>query len=202
MTYQDALNVEEARREELIQGLRALVRNRPFEQTFDGRDKDWVTSTGARIPDSTAQLLRKAGLAMISDGRLFATWKAGITLRKIDASMKQAKRGGLRSVVLNRRQWFVFTDACWMLDVRDSETEQQRQLDRLDEDEVTVMQISRLDDEPVTLISDSGLYKLILRSDKPSALKVQNMLARKIMPRMAARRRARRGDGMDELKYA
>ncbi len=202
MDFYDALNVEEARREELIQGLRALVRNRPFEQTFDGRNKDWVTQGGAKIPNATAQLLRKAGLAMISDGRLFATWKAGITLRKVDASMKRAKRGGLRSVVLNRRQWFVFTDACWMLDVADSETEQQRQLDRLDEDEIVVMQITRLDDEPVTLISDSGLYKLILRSDKPSALKVQNMLARKVMPRMAARRKAKRSDAMDEIRYA
>ena len=202
MIYQDALNVDEARREEMIQGLRALVRNRPFEQTFDDRNKDWVTRGGARITDATAHLLRKAGLAMISDGRLFATWKAGIALRKIDATMKHAKRGGLRSVVLNRRQWFVFTDACWMLDVGDSETEQQRQLDRLDEDEITVMQISRLDDEPVTLISDSGLYKLILRSDKPAALKVQNMLARKVMPRMAARRQARRSDSLDEVRYA
>jgi len=202
MTYHDALNVEEARREEMIQGLRVLVRNRPFEQTFDGRDKDWVTQGGATIPNATAQLLRKAGLAMISDGRLFATWEAGITLRKVDEAMRRSKRGGLRSVVLNRRQWFVFTDACWMLEVGESETEQQRQLDRLDEDEITVMQIIRLDDEPVTLISDSGLYKLILRSDKPAALKVQNMLARKVMPRMAARRKARRADNRDEIRYA
>jgi len=202
MSYHDALNVEEARREEMIQGLRALVRNRPFEQTFDGRNKDWVTHGGAKIPNETAQLLRKAGLAMISDGRLFATWKAGITLRKVDEAMRRSKRGGLQSVVLNRRQWFVFTDACWMLQVGDNESEQQRQLDRLDEDEIIVMQITRLDDQPVTLISDSGLYKLILRSDKPAALKVQNMLARKVMPRLAARRKAKRGAGHGEVKYA
>lgn len=201
MTYYNALNGDEARREEMIQALRALVRNRPFEQTFEGHGKDWV-SNGARIRNSIAQRLRKAGLAMISDGRLFATWKAGIALRKIDAALKHSKRGGLRSVVLNRSRWFVFTDACWMLQVGDRESELQRQLDRLDEDEVTVMQISRIDDEPVTLISESGLYKLILRSDKPAALKVQNMLARKVMPRMAARRKAERGDSLDAARYA
>lgn len=62
--------------------------------------------------------------------------------------------------------WFIAADACKALGL----TNVTRALDRLDADEITLIDIQGASNGlPVNVVSESGLYSLILRSDKPQA---------------------------------
>lgn len=70
----------------------------------------------------------------------------------------------VRTLNLNGEPWFVLRDVCEVLGLGNS----RMVADRLDEDEKGVSQIDTLGGvQNATIISESGLYNVILRSDKP-----------------------------------
>lgn len=72
----------------------------------------------------------------------------------------------VRTLNLNGEPWFVLRDVCEVLGLGNS----RMVADRLDEDEKGVSQIDTLGGvQNATIINESGLYNVILRSDKPES---------------------------------
>ena len=89
------------------------------------------------------------------------------------------KSSEVRTVELNGEPWFVLKDVCAVLGIGNS----RMVADRLDEDEKGVSQI----DTPgglqnVSIISESGLYNVILRSDKPEAKPFRKWVTSEVLP--------------------
>ena len=85
----------------------------------------------------------------------------------------------VRTVELNGEPWFVLKDVCEVLGIGNS----RMVADRLDEDEKGVSQI----DTPgglqnVSIITESGLYNVILRSDKPEAKPFRKGVTGTVLP--------------------
>lgn len=72
----------------------------------------------------------------------------------------------VRTMSINDEPWFVLKDVCDVLGLSNSRMVS----DRLDDDEKGVSQIYTLGgSQMMSIISESGLYNVILRSDKPEA---------------------------------
>ncbi len=85
----------------------------------------------------------------------------------------------VRTVEMNGEPWFVLKDVCAVLGIGNS----RMVADRLDEDEKGVSQI----DTPgglqnVSVINESGLYNVILRSDKPEAKPFRKWVTSEVLP--------------------
>ena len=85
----------------------------------------------------------------------------------------------VRTVEMKGEPWFVLKDVCEVLGIGNS----RMVADRLDEDEKGVSQI----DTPgglqnVSIISESGLYNVILRSDKPEAKPFRKWVTGTVLP--------------------
>lgn len=96
----------------------------------------------------------------------------------------------LRVVQIDGEPWFVAPDACNALDLAGSPS---KHTARLGGDEKRVLEKSAAQDvgllelfqdrlPRITLISESGLYKLIMRSKKPEAKPFQEWVTRDVMP--------------------
>ena len=85
----------------------------------------------------------------------------------------------VRTVELNGEPWFVLKDVCEVLGIGNS----RMVADRLDEDEKGVSQIDTLGGlQNVSIISESGLYNVILRSDKPEAKPFRKWVTGTVLP--------------------
>ena len=74
----------------------------------------------------------------------------------------------IRTILRDGEPWWVLTDVCQVLEIENS----RNVAARLDEDEKGVHQMDTLGgNQNMTIINESGLYKVILRSDKPEAKK-------------------------------
>lgn len=85
----------------------------------------------------------------------------------------------VRTVEINGEPWFVLKDVCAVLGIGNS----RMVFDRLDGDEKGVSQI----DTPgglqnVNIINESGLYNVILRSDKPEAKPFRKWVTSEVLP--------------------
>lgn len=85
----------------------------------------------------------------------------------------------VRTVEINGEPWFVLKDVCAVLGIGNS----RMVFDRLDSDEKGVSQI----DTPgglqnVNIINESGLYNVILRSDKPEAKPFRKWVTSEVLP--------------------
>ena len=75
--------------------------------------------------------------------------------------------------------WFVLADVCAVLEL----TTPAKVADRLDDDEKGVSQIHTLGGiQNMTIISESGLYAVILRSDKPQAKPFRKWVTGEVLP--------------------
>ena len=86
---------------------------------------------------------------------------------------------------LDDEPWFVARDACRCLGIRVGEGGTNQSLRHLaaDEKRNTRVQTPGIRGNPnKTVISESGLYKLVMRSDKPDACAFQDWLAREVLP--------------------
>lgn len=85
----------------------------------------------------------------------------------------------VRTVEMNGEPWFVLKDVCAVLGIGNS----RMVVDRLDEDEKGV---SRIDTpgglQNVSIINESGLYNVILRSDKPEAKPFRKWVTSEVLP--------------------
>ena len=89
------------------------------------------------------------------------------------------KSNEVRTVELNGEPWFVLKDVCEVLGIGNS----RMVADRLDEDEKGVSQIDTLGGlQNVSIISESGLYNVILRSDKPEAKPFRKWVTGTVLP--------------------
>jgi anti-repressor protein len=83
---------------------------------------------------------------------------------------------GLRTVWINGELWWVLKDVCELLGLSNPTAV----ADRLDADERSKSNLGRQGE--AIIINESGLYKVILRSDKPEAKKFMNWLTREVLP--------------------
>jgi prophage antirepressor-like protein len=91
----------------------------------------------------------------------------------------------VRVVEIDDQPWFVAADVCRVLDLEHVSNA----LKPLADDQKTRKQITGMRGPAALLISESGLYKLVMRSDKPEARQFQDWVTREVLP-------AIRKDGM------
>ena len=93
-----------------------------------------------------------------------------------------SKTHTVRVVTIDGAPWFVAKDVCTTLGIGGTGEVYKR----LPADDMT--KVSRADlghthpGKPMVLVSESGLYKLILRSDKPAAKPFQEWVTREVLP--------------------
>ncbi|SES69427.1 BRO-N domain-containing protein [[Clostridium] polysaccharolyticum] len=84
--------------------------------------------------------------------------------------------GQVRTVSVNNEPWFVLTDVCTALELKNVSMVKER----LDEDERSKFNLGR--QGQVNIVNESGLYAVILRSDKPSAKKFRKWITSDVLP--------------------
>lgn len=85
----------------------------------------------------------------------------------------------VRTVEKNGELWFVLKDICIVLEMNNS----RMVANRLDDDEKGVSQIDTLGGkQKVAIINESGLYSVILRSDKPQAKPFRKWVTSEVLP--------------------
>jgi anti-repressor protein len=85
--------------------------------------------------------------------------------------------GQVRAIENNGDPWFVLKDVCEVLGL----TNATMIAGRLDEDEVTKFNLGGLSGE-INIINESGLYNVILRSDKPQAKQFKKWITAEVLP--------------------
>lgn len=89
----------------------------------------------------------------------------------------------VRTTIKNGEIWFVLKDVCDVLGLSNS----RRVAERLEENEKSNVTLSdgcsfNVPNRGLTIISESGLYKTIIRSDKPNAQKFTNWITHYVLP--------------------
>lgn len=86
----------------------------------------------------------------------------------------------VRTVELNGEPWFVLKDVCEVLGISNHKMTAQR----LDADEVSLTDLtdSMGRQQETTVINESGLYNVILRSDKPEAKPFRKWVTSEVLP--------------------
>lgn len=85
----------------------------------------------------------------------------------------------VRTVEMNGEPWFVLKDVCEVLGVGNN----RMVADRLDADEKGVSQIDTLGGkQEMVVVNESGLYNVILRSDKPEAKPFRKWVTSEVLP--------------------
>lgn len=85
----------------------------------------------------------------------------------------------VRTVQNGGEPWFVLKDVCAVLGMNNS----RMVAERLDEDEMGVSQIDTLGGkQAMTIVNESGLYSVILRSDKPEAKPFRKWVTSEVLP--------------------
>lgn len=85
----------------------------------------------------------------------------------------------VRTVELNSEPWFVLKDVCEVLGLTDTG----RTAERLDPDELTrTTLVSGGQNREMFVINESGLYNVILRSDKPEAKPFRKWVTSEVLP--------------------
>lgn len=89
----------------------------------------------------------------------------------------------VRTVVIDGEPWFVARDVCEVLGFASSKSNMWNNLRKLPEE----MKGNNLVNTPggtqkMTCINEPGLYKLVMRSDKPEAQAFQNWIASEVLP--------------------
>ena len=84
--------------------------------------------------------------------------------------------GEVRTVVLNSEPMFCLADVCKALDIKNATDVAKR----LDDDERTRLNLGRQGE--TNFVTESGLYAVILRSDKPNAKKFRKWVTSEVLP--------------------
>jgi prophage antirepressor-like protein len=84
-----------------------------------------------------------------------------------------------RTMDINGENWFVLADACRALDIKNPSDAAKR----LDDDEKGIAPADTLrGTQSMLIVNESGLYSLILRSDKPQAKKFKKWVTSEVLP--------------------
>lgn len=85
----------------------------------------------------------------------------------------------VRVVMQDVEPWWIAKDLCRILDIRND----RQAVGRLDDDQKGVCQIDTLGGpQIVSIINESGMWMLVLRSDKPQAVELRRWLTREVLP--------------------
>ena len=85
----------------------------------------------------------------------------------------------VRTVLVENEPWWVLADVCRVLGIANSRNASSR----LDDDEKGVHLVDTLrGKQKMTLVSESGLYSVILRSDKPEAKEFKRWVTHEVLP--------------------
>jgi len=85
----------------------------------------------------------------------------------------------VRTVLKDGEPWFVLKDVCGVLELSDTN----RVAERLDDDELTrIKLVSGGQTREMYAVNEPGLYKVILRSDKPEAKAFQRWVTHEVLP--------------------
>ena len=84
--------------------------------------------------------------------------------------------GSVRTVLLSNEVWFCAKDVCDILEIKNVT----QAVQRLEEDERSMFNIGRQGN--TNFINESGLYTLILRSDKPEAKPFRKWITPEVIP--------------------
>lgn len=99
----------------------------------------------------------------------------------------------VRTVEQNGEPYFVLTDVCKVLEL----STPAKVTNRLDEDEKGVTSIHTPGGrQNVTIINESGLYAVILRSDKPQAKKFRKWVTSEVLPKIRRTGEYKQGGGV------
>ena len=85
--------------------------------------------------------------------------------------------GKVRTVLIENEVWFVLIDICKILELSNPSSV----IKRLDEDELTKFDLGSLSGI-TNIINESGLYKVIFRSDKPQANQFTKWVTHDVLP--------------------
>ena len=95
------------------------------------------------------------------------------------------KNNEVRTTVKDGEVWWVLKDVCDVLGLSNS----RKVAERLDDDEKSNVTLSdvrntsfEIPNRGLTLINESGLYKVIFRSDKPEAKKFMHWVTHEVLP--------------------
>lgn len=104
----------------------------------------------------------------------------------------------VRTVMLDDEPWWVLADVCRVLELSNPS----KVAGRLDDDERQSLKFSPnselgLNHNTTTIINESGLYKVILRSDKPEAKKFTRWVTHEVLP--SIRKNGGYIDGQEEM---
>lgn len=90
-----------------------------------------------------------------------------------------AEFGNVRALEKDGEPWFVLTDVCRVLEIANN----RNIAARLDDDEKGVQLVDTLGGpQEMTIVSEAGLYKVILRSDKPKAKPFMRWVTHDVLP--------------------
>jgi len=85
----------------------------------------------------------------------------------------------VRTLTIDEEPWFVAKDVCDVLEI----TNVSQALSRLDDSEKDIYQIYTLmGEQSARIINESGLYSLIIRSDKPKAVEFRKWITGEVLP--------------------
>jgi prophage antirepressor-like protein len=86
----------------------------------------------------------------------------------------------VRTINLNGEVWWILKDVCEVLELM----EPHKVSARLDEDDRTLIPVidSIGRNQETTIVNESGLYEVILRSDKPEAKKFKHWITHEVLP--------------------
>lgn len=100
-------------------------------------------------------------------------------MTKNDIKSYDFESNEVRTLIKNNELWFVLKDICKILEIAN----QRNASHRLDDDEKGVHYVDTLGGrQKVTIINESGLYTLILRSDKPQAKSFRKWVTSEVLP--------------------
>lgn len=110
--------------------------------------------------------------------RSFLLHRKGSTMNKVTI-FKYAEEKLVRTMTINNEPWFVLKDVCGILSISNAADVYAR----LDDDEKGVAQVDTLGGlQRMSIISESGLYNVILRSDKPEAKPFRKWVTAVVLP--------------------
>jgi prophage antirepressor-like protein len=109
------------------------------------------------------------------------------TFASSDVSLINFGEQQVRVVTINNTPWFVAIDVCAALCLARLDRGAGRHLNNLSPNEKTVTTLNQNGgrgraNPRVTVICESGLYKLVLRSDKPEAKVFQDWVTKEALP--------------------
>ena len=107
--------------------------------------------------------------------------------------------GTVRIVMIGEQPWWVLSDVCRVLGISNPSKVAQR----LDNDEKLKVdpksELGSRSNTPITVISESGLYAVILRSDKPNAKDFRKWITSEVIPSIRKHGAYMTDDVLDQL---